>query len=231
MRLNLLEQYINLVEFLGLVLGPSYEVALHNLTMENKPIVAIANGQITGRTLNSPLTSPILGFLNEKNYKENNYEVNYTVFSMNQKKLRSSTFYIKDKEELIGLLCITFDDEKYKDIIKSIMGLCHPNELLQKDNFLKVEDLITSNDTSIYGRNINEVFNNALENVLKEINVPIENLQKDEKSKIIETLNKKGIFLLKGAVSEVAKLLGSSEATIYRYISEVEQIGYIKYDN
>jgi predicted transcriptional regulator YheO len=54
--------------------------------------------------------------------------------------------------------------------------------------------------------------------------MPIDRLKKDEKLRIIASLKDKGIFLLKGAVPEVAKLLDSSEATIYRYISEVEQL-------
>ncbi|EKN63956.1 helix-turn-helix domain-containing protein [Schinkia azotoformans] len=45
-------------------------------------------------------------------------------------------------------------------------------------------------------------------------------------TKIILCVGKKaGVYrLLKGAVTEVAKLLDSSEATIYRYINEVEQM-------
>lgn len=224
MRIELLEQYINLVEFLGLVLGPSYEIALHDLGRGDETIVAIANGQVTERSLASPLASPILSFINKERHKKNDYEVNYTVFNMNQKKLRSSTFYIKDKDELVGLLCITFDDSRYKNISKLIMGLCHPDELLEENSFERIEDLKTDDDTQIYGRDIHEVFNNSLKSILKDSKVPIDRLKKDEKLKIVSYLQDKGIFLLKGAVTEVAKLLDSSEATIYRYINEVEHM-------
>ncbi|MEJ9371432.1 helix-turn-helix transcriptional regulator [Schinkia azotoformans] len=224
MRVEILKQYINLVEFLGLVLGPSYEIALYDLNRGDDTIVAIANGQVTGRSIGSPLTSPILVFLSNERYKTLNHEVNYTVFNMTQKKLRSSTLYIKDNGELAGLLCITFYDQRYKDISKLIMGLCHPDELLQENNFEKIEDLKTDNDTSIYGRDIQEVFNNSLQSILKVSNVPIDRLKKEEKLKIVASLKDKGIFLLNGSVTEVAKLLDSSEATIYRYINEVEQM-------
>ncbi len=224
MRAELLEHYINLVEFLGLVLGPSYEIALHDLNREDETIVAIANGQVTERGLGAPLASPILGFLSKERYKKTNHEVNYTVFNVNQKKLRSSTLYIKDKGELVGLLCITFDDERYRDISRLIMGLCHPDELLQENSFERIEDLRTDENTEIYGRDIHEVFNNSIKSIFNDNNIPIDRLKKDEKLKIVASLKEKGIFLLKGAVPEVAKLLNSSEATIYRYISEVEQM-------
>lgn len=33
MRVELRERYVDMIDFLGLVLGPSYEVALHDLSM------------------------------------------------------------------------------------------------------------------------------------------------------------------------------------------------------
>ena len=39
----LLQQYIKLTEFLGLALGPDYEVALHDLANKDHSIIAIAN--------------------------------------------------------------------------------------------------------------------------------------------------------------------------------------------
>ena len=44
-----------LVEFLGAVLGQDYEVALYDLDTEGYPVVAIANGRISGQTIGSPL--------------------------------------------------------------------------------------------------------------------------------------------------------------------------------
>ena len=46
----LLQQYIKVTEFLGLTLGPDYEVALHDMTDKNRSIIAIANNHISGRT-------------------------------------------------------------------------------------------------------------------------------------------------------------------------------------
>ena len=43
----------------------------------------------------------------------------------------------------------------------------------------------------------------------------------EEKIRIVESLHHAGIFYMKGAVSEVAAQLGSSEATIYRYLNRM----------
>ena len=54
MNEELLRYYKSLVKFLGEVLGPQYEVVLHVLTSETDAyIAAIANSEISGRSLNS----------------------------------------------------------------------------------------------------------------------------------------------------------------------------------
>lgn len=57
----LLQQYMKLTEFLGLTLGPDYEVALHDLTNKDRSIIAIANNHISGREIGAPLTNMALG--------------------------------------------------------------------------------------------------------------------------------------------------------------------------
>ena len=76
MAVELLRQYAKLVEFLGYALGPSYEIALHDLTDKDKSIVAIANGHVTGRDVGAPLSHAALGILRDKSYEKEDYRVN-----------------------------------------------------------------------------------------------------------------------------------------------------------
>ena len=46
-------------------------------------------------------------------------------------------------------------------------------------------------------------------------------LKQEERMTVIHTLQEKGVFLIKGAVPEVAQALSCSEATIYRYLSKL----------
>ena len=128
----------------------------------------------------------------------------------------------------MGLLCITFDDSKYRDVTKAIMSLCHPDELLQENSFEYIEDLKMDQNAEVFGRDIKEVFEITMKSILKNRDIPVEHLKKDEKVKIVAALKEKGVFLLKGAVTEVAKQLDSSEATIYRYLNEVEEMEKIR---
>ena len=51
---------------------------------------------------------------------------------------------------------------------------------------------------------------------------PENRLKKKDRLLIVSELIDKGLFLLKGAVNEVSLKLNSSEATIYRYLNEIE---------
>ena len=62
----------------------------------------------------------------------------------------------------------------------------------------------------------------AIEEVTGTPGIHASRLTMEEKIKIVDALNQGGLFYLKGAVSEVAAQLGSSEATIYRYLSKLK---------
>ena len=65
--------YTLLVDFLGKILGPDYEVALHELLDDSNEIIAIANGELTGRHLGSPLSNKMLEFLTSRLYETQDY--------------------------------------------------------------------------------------------------------------------------------------------------------------
>ena len=60
---ELKRHYTLLVDFLGHVMGPDYEIALHELKDDSNEIIAIANGELTGRHLGSPLSTKMLEYL------------------------------------------------------------------------------------------------------------------------------------------------------------------------
>src|SRR5699024_6562985 len=131
--------------------------------------------------------------------------------------------HIKDENNsLIGLLCVNFSDEGFKDLTEQLMSLIHPNELIQANNFERIEDIKFADESDTIGINIEEVAENALNKVLRNSNITADRLNKNEKIEIVKTLNDRGIFMLKGSVPHVAKLLHSSEATIYRYLNSID---------
>ena len=105
--------YALIVDFLGHVRGPDYEVALHELTDDSNQIVAIANGELTGRHLGSPLSNKMLEFVAGRMYETQDYVLGFESTAANGKKMRSNSMFIKGRNgELAGLLCINFDSSR-----------------------------------------------------------------------------------------------------------------------
>lgn len=220
----MLKQYSILVDFLGKSLGPDYEVALHDIGYDTNSIVAISNGNISGRTIGAPMTDLALSIVSDKSYKTSNYKINYKGISKELRILRSSTMFIKDEhDELVGLLCINFDNKKYVELSNQILNLCQPDNLIEQNNTYESINSLLDDESESFSGSIAELTETVLNKALADKNIPIDRLTQSERLDIIDTLNKKGIFMLKGAVSEVAKQLRCSDPSIYRYLSKLNK--------
>lgn len=218
----LLTHYIKLTEFLGHALGPDYEVALHDLTDKNRSIIAIANAQISGRKVGAPLTNMALQILMHKSYEHEDYKLHYRGISANGKSLRSSTLFIKDGEQLIGMLCVNFDDSRYRNLNEVLLGLCHPDTFV-RTNFSVVEKENSAETTAErFHNSIDAIAADAVARLLQELALTANRLTPEERLQIIIRLEGEGIFLLKGAVKDVAEALGCSSASVYRYLSQLK---------
>ncbi len=223
---NVLKQYSLLVDFLAASLGPDYEVVLHDLGDSAKSIVAIANGYISGRSLGAPLTTKALEMMAGRLYEKSDYYINYTSLSSDNRLLRSSSLYIKDKEgKPLALLCINFDDRRYNELNSMVLKLCHPDAFVEK-HLLKNGNTLPQEEREEAERFLNSmeaVTDSVIGAVAASKGIPVDRLTHEEKLDIISALDKKGLFLLKGAVSHVAEVLKSSEASIYRYLAKIQK--------
>lgn len=221
-----LKPYIKLTEFLGTILGPDYEVVLHDVGNPESSVIAIANGHISGRTIGAPLTDLARRIIMEGDYRINDSRINYTgIAQENGKTLRSSTFYIKNPDgELSGFLCVNFDDSRYRDLSQRLLELRHPDEFIAKnfiyDKSIAWSDFDSSAGSENFHESVTSVTEQAIAQVTRESGVPVDRLTKDEKISIIAVLDEKGVFLIKNAVKQVADMLRCSQASVYRYISK-----------
>jgi predicted transcriptional regulator YheO len=215
---ELLRYYKSVVQFLGEVLGPQYEIVLHVVTSETDGYIgAISNGEVSGRTLNSGLTDLAKKMIQDKEYKRRDYILNYVGKMPDGKECSSSTYFIKDKNnKLLGLLCINFDTTKHKLIAQEILQLANiklpmTKMISETQNNDYVEHFPSSIQDIIYS----VIDFDMLQNDLK--------LTKEKKISIIKELNDKNVFQVKGAVQEVSNVLKISEASVYRYLNVVQR--------
>lgn len=214
----LLKTYKDLVDFLGQVLDPSCEIVLHDTRDVEHSIVAIANGHISGRGVGAPMNAAGLAFIKSAAHRDQDAFVNYAGTSRGRGKVRCSVKFIKDETgELIGMLCLNYAYEEYQhclDVLTSALRLREPLEALSlPEHPSPLEERFQTS--------IPEVIASVLEGVLEQVHLPVERLSPEEKIKIVEILERKGVFLFKGAVSEVAAQLLTSEPTVYRYLAKL----------
>ena len=225
----LLQHYIKLTEFLGQALGPDYEVALHDLTDKNRSIIAIANNHVSGREVGAPLTNVALKILMDKSYESQDYRLHYCGVSATGKTLRSSTLFIKQNGRLIGMLCINFYDSRYQEASENILRLCHPDAFVedhcQPGRPQGGGDAVRAvpATTESFHNSIDAVAGDAVGRELARLGVTADRLTPDERIQIIASLETGGIFLLKGAVKDVADALHCSQASVYRYLSQIKK--------
>lgn len=217
-----MEQAERLVKFLGEILGDAHEIVLQDVRPDKMQIVAIANGHVSGRSVGAPMTDLSLQICADESWKTNDYECNYTGVTKDGKLLKSSTFFIKEDDKLVGMLCINQDTSRYKALSEEILrmgGVELPIALAEKS----IETAAPKIEN--FSESISEMTDRAIRDTLgPENHIPLNRLKQSERMKIVENLNNSGVFIMRGAVSEIAGQLECSEASIYRYLSKVNKI-------
>lgn len=210
---EILNRYIPIIDFIADICGTEYEVVLHDITTPEASVIAIKNDHITGREIGSPITDLALKILKQKYYVNKNFITNYNGIGPKNEIFSSSTYFIKnDDEELIGLICVNNDLTAINNFKSSFENLMKRFEYNRDEENSKYEENIDNPLISVANSIINKTINS--------MNIPASRMSIEEKIEIVQQLNNEGIFLLKGAVTDIAKLLDISETTVYRYLNK-----------
>lgn len=208
-----LAEMIPMVDFLAEAFGEDVEVVLHDLTNLDNSVVAIRNNHISGRQIGAPVTNMVLKVMQEEKYRKNDYIANYKGLSSSGQKLHSSTYFIREQDQLIGMLCVNIDYQKLyqaQDCLNEFLTVMLPKrEVSASERFRQ-----TSNEVTI----------DSIHDMIFSTGIDPSRMSMDEKQEIVRVLYHNGIFLLKGAVTETALQLNVSDATVYRYLSKVKHL-------
>lgn len=205
----ILKSYFRVADMLVETFGAICEVVIHDLTTPQSSVVYVANGSVTGRRAGQSFDHLIKQVLLNKNFrndKVSNYE-----FDANGKKIKSSSVLIRDGEnEVIGMLCLNIDMTFFNDAAIML------NNFLPSDSCMQNSDVENGADEF---EEITSIINQLIDNVIGDRDVS--EFKKKDNIEIIEFMDKKGVFLVKGAVDKVAERMGVSRVTIYNYLDEI----------
>jgi predicted transcriptional regulator YheO len=118
--------------------------------------------------------------------------------------------FIKDENgKLIGFLCINYDISELtiaRNIINNLTNI--------------IEETDFSEEDESFGNTVNEMLSSIVNKTLESVGKPVAFISKEEKVNIVQMLDEKGVFLIKGAIDYVAKVLCVSRYTVYNYLDE-----------
>lgn len=222
-----LHYFTKIAEFIGRVIGPDYEVALHDISDRDGALVALANGHISGRTIGTPVSDRLREIIESRTYENEDFILHEYGLSPSGKVLCSSSMFIKDVSgNLIGVMCINFDDSRYRELSQKVFNLCHPDALVDT-NFRFDESRVPVKMSDNIHRLKSIPDGSAYDIItaeLKERNINPDRLSVKDKLQFIAELDNKGVFLIKGAVKDAAGIFGCSQATMYRHLSKAKEL-------
>lgn len=211
-----LEYYTSLVDFLGKALGSRYEIVLHDLSTPEKSIIAIANGNVSGRKIGGPVTDFLLKILKKGKQDNVAFIANYKGKTGN-KICRSSSYFIHNKKgKIMGVLCINVD----------ITPLTELKNFVDKEisfNNDEHEKLLTSDILENLEGTVDDLIQNMITTRMEPYISMGNRISSDDRLQLVRNLYIDGFFLLRGSVNALAEKFNISEPTIYRYLNQVKR--------
>lgn len=190
--------------------GKHCEACIHDLQDLQQSLVYI-NGSVTGRTIGAPATDLLARALNKSSDELEDMH-NYRTVSGDGRVLKSSTVFIRDgKADPIFAFCINFDTTDFFNATQALSPfLAHEPNGSEHGN----QDETFANFPA---ETIEALFQQAVEEIGKQPAT----MSTDEKTVLVETLERNGALQFKGAVEQIALLAGVSKYTIYNYLKKV----------
>ena len=209
-----LERYIPLVTFMGEICGKNYEIILHDVSTPERSVIATCNSHLSGRRVGDPMTELAKDLIRTGAYLEHDFVANYEGRTRGGKRFVSSTYFIKEKGELVGLICVNHDVEDFFALSE------HLNNLVQAFS-LPVGGTCPTTYTENLDDSISGLSSSLIHSTVLNYHVPMEAMHSADKLEVVRILESQGVFATKGSVGQVARELHISEPTVYRYLQKI----------
>lgn len=216
---HILEVLAAVVRGLERVVGPNVEVIAHDMRRPECSTIAIANGHVTGRRVGDPI---IAGPLDDKGFDEvmkgagvEHIAVTepYVSRTRDGRELRSVSVILRDgRDEPFASLCVNVDLTPLQLIGSTVAQLLDPR---------RAEPVAQP----VPERSIDQLIDEIVYEAVAEIGRPVVAMQRAERVRVVRTMRDRGLFLIKGSVERVARVLGVTRYTVYNYLGDADEPG------
>lgn len=189
--------------------GSSCEVVVHEISdrAAEHSIVAIENGQVTGRKLGDGPSQVVLEQLGKKiDPVKAEDRIGYLTKTPGGKLLKSSTIYLRGEDGSVkALFCINFDISPLAQAYNALSDL------------VSIQDRNQAEPAEI-PNNVNDLLNELIERSVHLVGKPVELMTKEDKVRAIQFLSNSGALLITKSGDKIANYFGISKYTLYSYL-------------
>jgi predicted transcriptional regulator YheO len=201
-----LKKYIPIADAIAHTFGKNCEVVLHDLTSPQSSVIYTVHNHVTGREIGQSFNHLITQVLLSKRFN-NDVVANYRTTTADGRAIKSTTALIRDSHgDAIGALCINYDIEQINNF-KEFISV-----------FTQLDEEPIAEEVEVVA-NVWEVVDKLITRMI--LQKDIDEMDRSEKVQIVQFMDEKGVFLIKGALEKVASELKISKATLYSYLDEI----------
>jgi len=205
-----LKAFIPIADAIAETFGKRCEVVLHDLTRPQSSVAYTKNGHVTGRKVGQSFHHLFPTVLSSSKFS-NDHLSNYKTVSDDGRVIKASTALIRDDNgTVVGAFCVNFDVD---DLLKSKLFVEEFVSMDEAENLKEEKEIVDS---------VWDVVTNLIQYAVEDYPISVNEMTKLDKLKIVSFLNDKGLFLIKGAIDELAASLNVSKVTIYGYLDEIK---------
>ena len=222
-----LAPWIRFADALARMQGPSTEIVLHDLTNLAHSVVYVVNGDITDRKVGQGVRHLVPEMLTSHEGKP----IGPWWFRYRTKLIRATTELIYDKAgEIIGALCVNEDvtDEErlFLSLEGRLPGLTMTDLKADGDTAGLIKPETSVKDAELSGKpdSVRKTVFRLISETAAQKAYAEAKTNRDVRRRLVRDLKERDVFLLKGSIEELARLLGLSKVTIYSDLDALRRI-------
>lgn len=222
-----LAPWIRFADVLARMQGPSTEIVLHDLTNPAHSVVYVVNGDITDCKVGQGVRHLVPEMLTSHEGKP----IGPWWFRYRTKLIRATTELIYDKAgEIIGALCVNEDvtDEErlFLSLEGRLPGLTMTDLKADGDTAGLIKPETSVKDAELSGKpdSVRKTVFRLISETAAQKAYAEAKTNRDVRRRLVRDLKERDVFLLKGSIEELARLLGLSKVTIYSDLDALRRI-------
>lgn len=222
-----LAPWIRFADALARMQGPSTEIVLHDLTNPAHSVVYVVNGDITDRKVGQGVRHLVPEMLTSHEGKP----IGPWWFRYRTKLIRATTELIYDRAgEIIGALCVnedvTGEERLFLSLEGRLPGLTMTDLKADGDTAGLIKPETSVKDAELSGKpdSVRKTVFRLISETAAQKAYAEAKTNRDVRRRLVRDLKERDVFLLKGSIEELARLLGLSKVTIYSDLDALRRI-------